>query len=99
MTIRYALNNELRDKTYPFNRLAGEKVNTLVFPDLTSASSAYRLLLEFGVGDTVGPIQMGLNKAIHYIGVDAPVRSILNLAVIAALDAQVAATGVGSQDK
>ncbi len=42
---------------------------------------------------------MGLNKAIHYIGVDAPVRSILNLAVIAALDAQVAATGVGSQDK
>ncbi len=99
MTIRYALNNELRDKTFPFNRLAGEKVNTLVFPNLSSASSAYRMLLEFGIGDAVGPIQMGLNKAIHYISVDAPVRSILNLAAIAALDAQVAAKGVSAQDK
>lgn len=99
MTIRYALNNELRDRTFPFNRLKGEKVNTLVFPSLSSASSAYRLLLEFGVGDTIGPIQMGLNKAIHYISVDAPVRSILNLAAIAAIDAQVAATGTVSPDK
>ena len=93
MTVRYAINNELRDRTFPFNKLVGEKVNTLVFPNLSSASSAYRMLLEFGVGDTVGPIQMGLNKAIHYISVDAPVRSILNLAAIAALDAQVAASG------
>ncbi|MCM1349547.1 MAG: NADP-dependent malic enzyme [Firmicutes bacterium] len=99
MTIRYALNNELRDKTFPFNRLAGEKVNTLVFPSLSSASSAYRLMLELGVGDTIGPIQMGLNKAIHYISVDAPVRSILNLAAIAALDAQVAEIGTGTDDK
>lgn len=57
------------------------------------------MLLEFGVGDTVGPIQMGLNKAIHYISVDAPVRSILNLAAIAALDAQVAASGNITPDK
>ena len=99
MTIRYALNNELRDRTFPFNKLKGEKVNTLVFPSLSSASSAYRLLLEFGVGDTIGPIQMGLNKAIHFISVDAPVRSILNLAAIAALDAQVAAAGAPSVDK
>jgi len=99
MTVRYAINNELRDRTFPFNRLAGEKVNTLVFPNLSSASSVYRMMLEFGVGDTVGPIQMGLNKAIHYISVDAPVRSILNLAAIAAIDAQVAATGTQSPDK
>ncbi|MDE6323216.1 MAG: NADP-dependent malic enzyme [Paramuribaculum sp.] len=99
MTIRYALNNELRDRTFPFNKLKGEKVNTLVFPNLSSASSAYRLLLEFGVGDTIGPIQMGLNKAVHFISVDAPVRSILNLAAIAALDAQVAAAGAPSIDK
>ena len=99
MTVRYAINNELRDRTFPFNKLVGEKVNTLVFPNLSSASSAYRMLLEFGVGDTVGPIQMGLNKAIHYISVDAPVRSILNLAAIAALDAQVAASGNITPDK
>lgn len=99
MTVRYALNNELRDRTFPFNKLKGEKVNTLVFPNLSSASTAYRMMLEFGIGDTVGPIQMGLNKAIHYISVDAPVRSILNLAAIAAIDAQVAASGVASPDK
>ena len=99
MTVRYAINNELRYRTFPFNKLVGEKVNTLVFPNLSSASSAYRMLLEFGVGDTVGPIQMGLNKAIHYISVDAPVRSILNLAAIAALDAQVAASGNITPDK
>lgn len=98
MTMRYALNNELRDRTFPFNRLKGERVNALVFPNLSSASSAYRMLLELGVGDTVGPIQMGLNKAVHYISVDAPVRSILALTAIAAIDAQVSAKGI-SPDK
>lgn len=98
MTMRYALNDELRDRTFPFNRLKGEHVNALVFPNLSSASSAYRMLLELGVGDTVGPIQMGLNKAVHYISVDAPVRSILALTAIASIDAQVSAKGI-SPDK
>lgn len=89
MSINYALNKELRDATFPFNKLKGENVNTLIFPDLSSASTAYRMMLEMGVGDAIGPIQMGLNKPVHYIGVNSPVRSILNLAVVAALDAQV----------
>ncbi len=89
MSINYALNKELRDTTFPFNRLNGEDVNTLIFPSLSAASTAYRMMLEMGVGDVIGPIQMGLNKPIHFIGVNFPVRSILNLAVIAALDAQV----------
>ncbi|MDE7411212.1 MAG: NADP-dependent malic enzyme [Paramuribaculum sp.] len=89
MSINYALNKDLRDTTFPFNRLNGEDVNTLIFPSLSAASTAYRMMLEMGVGDVIGPIQMGLNKPIHYIGVNFPVRSILNLAVIAALDAQV----------
>ena len=90
MGMNYALNQELRDQTFPFNRLKGEKVNTLIFPNLAAAGAAYRTMLEMGVGEAIGPIQMGLNKPIHYIGVNSPVRSILNLAVIAALDAQVA---------
>lgn len=89
MSINYALNRELRDTTFPFNKLKGENVNTLIFPDLSSASTAYRMMLEMGVGDAIGPIQMGLNKPVHYIGVNSPVRSILNLAVVAAIDAQV----------
>lgn len=89
MQVNYALNQELRDKTFPFNRLKGKRVNTLIFPDLSTASAAYRLMLEMGVGEAIGPIQMGLNKPVHFINVDTPVRDIVNLATIAALDAMV----------
>jgi len=98
MSINFAMNQELRDKTFPFNRLKGEEVNTLVFPNLSSASTAYRMMLEMG-GEAIGPIQMGLNKPIHYISVNSPVRNILNLAVVAAIDAQVADDGGGVVDR
>lgn len=99
MSINFAMNRDLRDKTFPFNRLKGEDVNTLVFPNLSSAGTAYRMMLELGVGDSIGPIQMGLNKPVHYISCNSPVRSILNLAVAAALDAQVVDNGGGVVDK
>ncbi len=98
MSINFAMNQELRDKTFPFNRLKGEDVNTLIFPNLSSASTAYRMMLEMG-GEAIGPIQMGLNKPIHYISVNSPVRNILNLAVVAAIDAQVADDGGGVVDR
>lgn len=87
MQIDLALNRELRDRTYPFNKLAGKEVNTLIFPNLSAASAAYRMLLEMGVGEAVGPIQVGLNKPVHFISVDAPVREIVHLATVASLDA------------
>lgn len=89
MLIHYALNKELRDKTYPFTRLNGKDVNTLIFPNLTAAKTAFRMMLEMGVGEAVGPIQIGLNKPIHFTGVDAPVRDIINLTTMAVLDAAV----------
>lgn len=94
MSINFAMNRELRDATFPFNRLKGEDVNALVFPSLGSAGTAYRMLLERGVGDVLGPIQMGLNKPIHYISVNSPVKSILNLAAMAAIDAQASGGAV-----
>lgn len=99
MSINYALNTDMRDKTFPFNKLNGEAVNTLIFPNLSSASTAYRMMLEMGLGDAIGPIQMGLNKPIHYISVNSPVRNILNLAVVAGLDAQVLETSGGLIDR
>jgi malate dehydrogenase (oxaloacetate-decarboxylating)(NADP+) len=89
MQINYALNTELRDSTYPFTRLNGKEVNTLIFPSVTAANTAFRLILEMGVGEAIGPIQIGLNKPIHLIDVDSPVRDIVNLATIAVLDATV----------
>ncbi len=99
MTINYALNTELRDKVFPFNRLSGKDVNTLIFPNLASASTAYRMMLEMGVAESVGPIQMGLNKPVHFASVHAPVRDIVNIAVIAGLDAAVLERSGGSNDK
>ena len=87
MQINYALNKNVRDKVYPFTRLYGKEVNTLVFPNLSAANSAYRIMLEMGVGESIGPIQMGLKKPIHFINVDAEVRDILNLIAIAGIDA------------
>jgi malate dehydrogenase (oxaloacetate-decarboxylating)(NADP+) len=89
MQINYALNAELRDSTYPFTRLNGKEVNTLIFPSVTAANTAFRLILEMGVGEAIGPIQIGLNKPVHLIDVDSPVRDIVNLATIAVLDATV----------
>lgn len=90
MQIQNALNRTLRDTNYPFSRLNGRDVNTLIFPNLSAANSAYRLLLEMGIADAIGPIQIGLKKPVHFVNVDTPVRDILNLVAIAALDARVA---------
>ncbi len=89
MQVHYALNRDSRDAAFPFSRLNGKDVNTLIFPNLSAANTAYRMMLEMGLGEAIGPIQMGLNKPIHFIGVDSPVRDIISLTTIAVLDAAV----------
>lgn len=87
MQIQNALNTGLRDANFPFTRINGREVNTLVFPNLTAAHSSYRLLLEMGIGDAIGPIQMGLKKPVQFVNVDTPVRDILNVVAVAVIDA------------
>ncbi|MDR0831058.1 MAG: NADP-dependent malic enzyme [Prevotellaceae bacterium] len=87
MQVNFALNKKLRDKNFPFNKIAGKDVNTLIFPTVTSANIAYKLLLEMGAGESYGPIQMGLNKPIHILDVESSVRSIVNMTAIAVYDA------------
>ena len=69
--------------------MKGRDVNTLIFPNLTAANTVYRMMLSMGLAEAVGPIQMGLNKPVHFINVDSPVRDIQNLATIAVVDAAV----------
>lgn len=87
MQANYALDNELRDKMYPFNRLFGKKVNTLIFPDLNSANITYRMFLASGAAEVIGPIQLGLNKPVHFINTGSEVREIVNLTAVAVVDA------------
>ena len=89
MQVDYALNRELRNKKYPFTRLGDKEVNTLVFPNLSSANASYKLLKETGLNDIIGPIQMGLNKPVHILDVETPVRDIVNMVAVAVIDAIV----------
>lgn len=91
MQVQYALNRKLRDTTYPFSTLKGKDVNTLVFPNLSSANIVYQMLLQMGTAEVIGPIQIGLAKPIEFISADAPVRDIVNLTTMAAIDADVQA--------
>lgn len=90
MQLGFALDREQRDEQYPFTRLYGKDVNTLVFPNLTSARSSYKMLqmLDADV-EIIGPIQMGLNKPIHFIDFGASVRDVLNIVAVAVIDAYV----------
>ena len=87
--VNFALDKKLRDDMYPFNKLKGQDVNTLIFPNLSSANSAYKLLDTLGITETIGPIQMGLNKPIHFTDVESSTRDIVNLTTVAVVDAIV----------
>jgi malate dehydrogenase (oxaloacetate-decarboxylating)(NADP+) len=89
MQVTFALNKELRDKKYPFSKISGRDVNTLIFPNLSSANTAYKMLIEMGLAETIGPIQMGLNKPVHILDVESSVRDIVNMTAVAVLDAIV----------
>ena len=90
MQMNFALNTELRDEKYPFTRLKGKEVNTLVFPNMTSANCSYKLLKALAPEvEVIGPIQMGLNKPIHFTDFESSVRDILNVTAVASIDAYV----------
>ena len=90
MTIDQALDHERRDEKYPSTRLQGEQVNSMIFTNLSAANSAYKLIKAFSPEtEVIGPIQMGLNKPIHFTDFDSSVRDIVNIVAIAVIDAYV----------
>lgn len=92
MQVNFALNRELRDEKFPFNTIKGLDVNTLIFPNLTAANASYKMikcLADDGSAEVIGPIQMGLNKPIHFTDFEGSVRDIVNITAVAVLDATV----------
>ncbi|MFN5813592.1 MAG: NADP-dependent malic enzyme [Bacteroidota bacterium] len=84
-----AFNKDVMRESYPFSELidAGE-VNTLIFPNLSAGNIAYNLLQEVGGADSIGPVLLGLKKPVHVLQIGSSTRSILNMVVIAVIDAQ-----------
>ncbi|MDH4091364.1 MAG: NADP-dependent malic enzyme [Cyclobacteriaceae bacterium] len=83
-----ALNTQLQQETFPFSALAKERANTLIFPNLASGNIAYKLLMEIGGAESIGPILLGMKKAVHVLQLGSSIREIVNMAAIAVVDAQ-----------
>ena len=88
MQASVAFNNDLLKENYPFSELVDKNVNTLIFPNLASGNIAYNLLKELDTADAIGPILLGLKKPVHILQLGSSVRSIINMALIAVVDAQ-----------
>ena len=84
----FALNQKMLQDIFPFSKLAGRKVNTLIFPNLDSANITYKLLKELNNAESIGPIMMGMRKPVHILQLGASVDEIVNMTAIAVIDAQ-----------
>lgn len=84
----FALNPEMLKQKFPFSKLAGKKVNTLIFPNLDAANITYKLLKELYKVDSIGPIMMGMEKAVHIFQLGASVEEMVNMVAVAVVDAQ-----------
>lgn len=84
-----ALNTELQRELYPFSALAKDGANTLIFPNLSSANIAYKLLMEIGGAETIGPVLLGMRKPVHILQLGSSIREIVNMTAISVVDAQV----------
>ena len=84
-----AFNKEIMRENYPFSELVNNgDVNTLIFPNLSAGNIAYNLLQEVGEADAIGPVLLGLKKPVHVLQLGSSTRSILNMVMIAVIDAQ-----------
>lgn len=84
----FALNGEMLKERFPFSKLAGKKVNALIFPNLDSANSNYKLLKELNSVESIGPIMLGMKKPVHIVQLGASVEEMVNMAAVAVVDAQ-----------
>lgn len=84
----FALNSKMLQDIFPFSKLAGRKVNTLIFPSLDSANITYKLLKELNKAESIGPIMMGMAKPVHILQLGASVDEIVNMTAISVIDAQ-----------
>lgn len=88
MQANFALDPELLEEIFPFSQLVNEKVNTLIFPNLSSGNVAYKITQQLASTDAIGPILLGMNKPFHVLQIGSSVREIINMVTVASVDAQ-----------
>ena len=87
MQTTIAFDRTLQTRSYPCSAINGKAVNTFIFPNLSAGNIAYTLMGELGGAELIGPILMGMRKAVHLLQMGSSVREIMNMAVFAAMDA------------
>ena len=99
MQANVALNPELMEENFPFSKLVGGKANALVFPYLTAGNIAYKLLQEMSDFEVIGPIINGMNKSVHILQMGSTVQEIINMVMVAVIDAQCVLRRECDEDK
>ena len=84
----FALNKEMFKDKFSYSKLAGKNVNTLIFPNLDSANTNYKVIKELDNALSIGPIMMGMSKAVHVLQLGASVEEMVNMSAVAVVDAQ-----------
>lgn len=87
MQANVALDAELMSENFPFSKLNGSKANTLIFPNLASANIAHKLIQETSDYEVIGPVLNGMNKPVHVLRIGSTVEEIVNMVMIAVMDA------------
>ncbi len=82
MNIDAALDEELRERLLPGNRMKGA-ANVLIFSNADAASGVRNILKMKGGGLEVGPILMGMGNRAHIVSPAITPRGLLNMAAIA----------------
>ncbi|MBI9067323.1 MAG: NADP-dependent malic enzyme [Salinivirgaceae bacterium] len=88
MQANYAFDTKLRMEKFPFSKLGDKKVNTIIFPNLSSGNIAYKTMMEIGDSEIIGPILLGVRKPINVLQMGASVPDIVNMAAVTAVGAQ-----------
>lgn len=86
--VDFALNPNTINERFPFSKLAGNRVNALIFPNLDAANSNYKMLKEQKGVDSIGPIMLGMRKPVHIFQLGASVEEMVNMTAITVVDAQ-----------
>ena len=84
-----AVNPEMQKDVYPFSEIADKGANTLIFPDLDSGNISYKLLMELGGANVLGPILLGMRKPVHILQIGTSIREIVNMTAVAVMHAQM----------
>jgi malate dehydrogenase (oxaloacetate-decarboxylating)(NADP+) len=87
MQANLALDIELREELFPFTKLNGKNANILIFPSLSSANIAHKLLMELSDSEAIGPVLNGMNKPVHVLRQGSSVKEIVDMIMVSVMDA------------